>query len=171
MFAGNMKVHLVYRRISGRDIERDDEVIADLKDVIVARSKLEGMSRELRIDDVVLKNGYPMLYFAFPGKKYDILKIYDLQGRYLGIYVDVLAYTKREGTKIEMLDLFIDIFIFPDGRFKVLDEEELDAAFKKGLINEKLYRDARSTMRKIIEGIEEHAFPPDIVHRYSLNHA
>ncbi len=38
-----MKIHLIYRRIPNRVLERDDEVVADLGDIIIAKSRFEGM--------------------------------------------------------------------------------------------------------------------------------
>jgi len=78
-----VKIHLIYRRIPNRVLERDDEVVADLGDVIVARAKFEGMLAPLRVNGVeVIKNGHTMLYFAFVGKNYDILKVYDERGNF-----------------------------------------------------------------------------------------
>ena len=72
------RVHLIYRRIPNRILERDDEVVADLGEVIVAKSRFEGMLAPLKVDGVeVIKNSYTMVYFAFVGKSYDILKVYD----------------------------------------------------------------------------------------------
>jgi len=76
-----------------------------------------------------------MVYFAFIGRSYDILKVYDEKGNFKGLYVDVLAYTKRYGGTLEMLDLFLDIIIFPDGKAFLLDEDELEMAFNSGLMD------------------------------------
>ncbi len=95
------KIHLIYRRIPNRVFERDDEVIADLGDVIVARSRFEGMLAPLRVNGVkVIDNGYTMVYFAFVGENYDILKVYDEEGDFKGLYIDVLAYTRREHLRL-----------------------------------------------------------------------
>ncbi|RLF77788.1 hypothetical protein DRN39_03130, partial [Thermococci archaeon] len=68
-----MKIHLIYRRIPNRVLERDDELIADLGDTIVAKAKFEGMLAPLRVNGVkAIENGYFMIYFAFVGKNYDI---------------------------------------------------------------------------------------------------
>ncbi len=161
------KIHLIYRRIPNRVLERDDEVIADLGDIVVAKSRFEGMLTPLRVNGVeVIKNGYTMVYFAFVGKNYDILKVYDTEGNFKGLYIDVLAYTKREGNVIEMLDLFLDIFVFPDGRAFLLDEDELEMAFNYGLIDRRTLEFAYSVARAILERLKRGEFPPEIVWRY-----
>lgn len=164
------KIHLIYRRIPNRILERDDEVIADLGDVIVAKSKFEGMLTPLFVNGVkVIDNGYTMIYFAFIGENYDILKIYDREGNFKGLYVDVLAYTKREGNTLEMLDLFLDIFIFPNGKAFLLDEEELEMALNYGLIDKETFDFAYSKAREIMKKFKEGKFPPDVVWEYSLS--
>jgi len=161
------RVHLIYRRIPNRVLERDDELIADLGEVIVAKSRFEGMLAPLKVDGVeVIKNGYTMLYFAFIGENYDILKVYDEEGNFKGLYVDILAYTKREGKAIEMLDLFLDVFIFPDGRAFLLDEDELEMALNYGLIGRETFDFAYRVAREIIEKAERGQFPPEIVWKY-----
>ena len=162
-----MKIHLIYRRVPNRVLERYDEVVADLGDVIVAKAKFEGMLAPLRVNGVeVIRNGYTMLYFAFVGKNYDILKVYDERGNFKGLYVDVLAYTKRDGNTLEMLDLLLDIFIFPDGEAFLLDEDELEMALNYGLIDRETFDFAYSVVREILEKVEHGEFPPEIVWKY-----
>ncbi|MCA6214515.1 DUF402 domain-containing protein [Thermococcus bergensis] len=164
------KVHLLYKRIPNRILERDDELIADLGDIIVAKSKFEGMLTPLFVNGVkVIENGYTMIYFAFIGENYDILKVYDREGNFKGLYVDVLAYTKREGDTLEMLDLFLDIFIFPNGEIFLLDEDELEMALLYELIDKETFDFAYSKAREIIEKFRKGLFPPDVVWQYSLS--
>ena len=164
------KIHLIYRRIPNRILERYDELIADLGDVVVAKSKFEGMLTPLFVNGVkVIDNGYTMIYFAFIGEKYDVLKVYDREGNFKGLYVDILAYTKRKGNTLEMLDLFLDLFIFPNGEIFILDEEELEMALNYGLINKETFDFAYSKATEIMKKFKKGEFPPDIVWQYSLS--
>ncbi|WP_010477405.1 DUF402 domain-containing protein [Thermococcus zilligii] len=161
------KIHLVYKRIPNRVLERDDEVIADLGNIIVARSRFEGMPAPLKVKGVkVIDNGYGMVYFAFIGENYDILKVYDGEGNFKGLYIDILAYTKREGNTLEMLDLFLDIFVFPDGEAFLLDEDELEMALNYGLIDKETFDLARSAAQGILERLKRGEFPPEVIWRY-----
>ncbi|ACJ16129.1 hypothetical protein TON_0642 [Thermococcus onnurineus NA1] len=164
-----MKIHLIYRRLPNRVLERYDDVVADLGDVIVAKSRFEGMLVPLRVNGVeVIKNGYTMVYFAFVGENYDILKVYDENGKFKGLYIDVLAYTKREGNTIEMLDLFLDIFVFPGGEAFLLDEDELEMALNYGLIDRETFDFAYRIAREILEKLKRGEFPPKMVWEYRL---
>ncbi len=161
------KIHLIYRRIPNRVLERDDEVIDDLGDIVVAKSRFEGMLTPLRVNGVeVIKNGYTMVYFAFVEKNYDILKVYDTEGNFKGLYIDVLAYSKREGDTLEMLDLFLDVFVFPEGEAFLLDEDELEMALNYGLIDKETFDFAYSVAREILGKLKRGEFPPDIVWKY-----
>ncbi|WP_148882179.1 DUF402 domain-containing protein [Thermococcus aciditolerans] len=162
-----MKIHLLYRRLPNRLLERHDDIVADLGDIIVAKSCFEGMLAPLRVNGVeVIKNGYRMLYFAFIGENYDILKVYDREGNFRGLYIDVLAYTRREGNTLEMLDLFLDIFVFPSGEAFLLDEGELEMALNYGVIDKETLDFAYRVAREILEKIKRKEFPPDIVWEY-----
>ncbi|MBP1911138.1 putative RNA-binding protein associated with RNAse of E/G family [Thermococcus stetteri] len=163
------KIHLIYRRIPNRVIERDDELIEDLGNIVVAKSKFEGMLAPLSVNGVeVIENGYSMVYFAFVGEHYDVLKVYDNEGNFKGLYIDVLDYTKRRGNTIEMLDLFLDIFVFPDGKAFLLDEDELEMALLHGLVDRKTFDFAYSVARELLEKIMRGKFPPQIVWGYGL---
>ncbi|NJE75911.1 DUF402 domain-containing protein [Thermococcus sp. ES12] len=163
------RIHLLYRRLPNRLLEREDEIVADLGNIIVAKAKFEGMLAPLKVNGVeVIRNGYVMVYFAFIGENYDILKVYDENGEFKGLYIDVLAYTKREGNTIEMLDLFLDIFVFPNGEAFLLDEDELEMALNYGVIDKGTLDFAYSVAREILERLKRGEFPPKIVWEYGL---
>ena len=82
--------------------------------------------------------------------------------------VDILKYTKRYGNTIEMLDLFLDIFIFPSGKWYLLDEDELQHALDEELIDLDTYNFAYEETREIIENMKMGKFPPKIIWDYSL---
>ncbi|WP_457753596.1 DUF402 domain-containing protein [Thermococcus sp.] len=165
----NQKIHLIYKRILNRVLERYDELIADLGDIIVAKSRFYGMLAPLHVNGVkVIENGYTMIYFAFIGRNYDVLKVYDEEGNFKGFYVDVLAYTKRYNNTLEMLDLFLDIFIFPNGEAFLLDEDELEMALNYGLIDKETFDFAYKIANGIMNAVKEKRFPPKIVWKYDL---
>ncbi|MFA4639521.1 DUF402 domain-containing protein [Pyrococcus kukulkanii] len=164
-----MRIHLIYRRLPNRVLERYDELVADLGSVVIGRSKFEGMLAPLRVNGVdVIRNGYEMLYFAFPGKDFDILKVYTEEGKFIGLYVDVLDYTKWDGETLEMLDLFLDIFIFPSGEAFLLDEDEIEMALNYGIISREKFLKAYRTANRILREIKSGEFPPRVVWEYSL---
>lgn len=162
-------IHLIYRRLPNRILERWDKLIDDLGNIIVAESEFYGMLTPLYVNGVkVIDNGYKMIYFAFIGENYDILKVYDDNGNFKGFYVDILGYAKRQGNIVEMLDLFLDIFIFPNGDFFLLDEDELEMALNYGIIDKETFDFAFSVANNIIKRLLEGKFPPEVVRKYGI---
>jgi hypothetical protein len=49
-------------------------------------------------------------------------------GRTKGWYCNVCRPFEREGNQLRFIDMELDVFVYPDGRFVILDEDELLAA-------------------------------------------
>jgi predicted RNA-binding protein associated with RNAse of E/G family len=67
-----------------------------------------------------------------------------------------------------IIDLFLDIWISPDGSFVVLDEDELTDAVQAGNISMQRASEARSVLATLIKGAESGSFPPRIVKDFQL---
>lgn len=61
---------------------------------------------------------------------------------------------------VELTDLFLDLWVSPDLKYKVLDEEELEEAFSKAWITKPLYDRAKKELRKLIGVVKRGKFPP-----------
>lgn len=90
-------------------------------------------SAPIRFDDtVVLDRGYWALWFLRQGKPYDLGKVFRSDGLHTGYYVDVLEPVQWSGAGADAIqpltDLFLDLWIAPDGRYTVLDQDEFDEA-------------------------------------------
>jgi predicted RNA-binding protein associated with RNAse of E/G family len=66
---------------------------------------------------------------------------------------------------IELTDLFLDLWVSPDLRLKVLDEDELENAYSKGWIAKRLYEKAKEELKKLVKTVNERRFPPYAVKR------
>jgi predicted RNA-binding protein associated with RNAse of E/G family len=64
---------------------------------------------------------------------------------------------------VEITDLFLDLWVSPDLRYKVLDEEELEDALEKGWIAKQLYEKSRIELEKLITSVKQGDFPPPLV--------
>lgn len=72
-------------------------------------------------------------YFLKEGFK--ISKFYKEDGSLLYWYCDIVEYTQNTADhSLVVTDLLADVIVYPDGRFKVVDLNELADAFEKGLI-------------------------------------
>ena len=77
--------------------------------------------------------GYSCCYLD---KGIRISKLISPGDRLFGWYCDIMDFTFREeGRSLLMTDLLADVFVFPDGSFRLLDLDELASAHAKGLID------------------------------------
>ena len=165
------QIRLIYKRIPNRTLVRYDIVLGEEAGNIIAYSTFEGLRSPIRVDNkIVIANGFYTIYFVPIGGNHDILKVYDQQDRFKGYYCDVLDYVRFEGDTLEMLDLFLDVWIFPDNRYFVLDRNELEDALQHGHIERGTYTKANVILSNMISGIEKGTFPPDFIKDYNISH-
>jgi predicted RNA-binding protein associated with RNAse of E/G family len=127
----------------------------------------------IHFGEEVLGPGYLIVWFLFKGQPYDVGRFYHLDGTWTGYYVDVLEPVRWQGadphTLVPIVDLFLDLWIAPDGRFSVLDEDELEDAVRAGTISPEQAQRARATLCRLVQDIERGVFPPQVVTHFSLD--
>jgi predicted RNA-binding protein associated with RNAse of E/G family len=118
---------------------------------------------------VVVAKGYVGEWFIFRGRWYDVGKFYDRRRRFTGYYCDIIRPVTRllsNATKTSIItDLFLDLWITPDGRYMVLDEDELDVALAENIISSSLARQARRELQLLIQLTKSGRFPPASIMR------
>ncbi len=76
--------------------------------------------------DVVLKKGDRFVETFYMDRWYNIFEIYDRDnGRFKGWYCNVGKPAQIEGETLSYVDLALDLWVTPEGRQTVLDEDEL----------------------------------------------
>lgn len=155
------KLHLRYIRLPNQVLDLYDDVIYKSKKIIVGRSQITSEHRVVFGGKVVLAPGFQIVYFDLMGKWFDVGKIRDLQGRHTGYYCDIVTPPKllKDGG-VELTDLFLDFWISPDLRYKVLDEQELENALRKGWITKQLYERAKKELNRPISIVKQGKSPP-----------
>jgi predicted RNA-binding protein associated with RNAse of E/G family len=110
---------------------------------------------------VVLANGFQIFYFDLFGKWFTVGKIRNLQGIHTGYYCDIVMPPRLlDDGGVEVTDLFLDLWVSPDLKFKVLDKEELENALLRGWITKQLYNKAKEEVIKLLKIVESKKFPP-----------
>jgi predicted RNA-binding protein associated with RNAse of E/G family len=120
---------------------------------------------------IIAASGYWAIWFVFKDRWFDIGKFYDESKNWLGYYCDIVMPIKRlmSGSSTTLLtDLFLDIWITPDGETYVLDENELESAVRHRFISKSLASKARSQVQMLVRKIEMHKFPPTQVKEATL---
>ncbi len=77
---------------------------------------------------VTLEEGELWVEYYYRDRWYNVLKIFDASGRLKGYYCNISLPAEFDGQVITWRDLALDVFIFPDGTHRVLDEAEFEAS-------------------------------------------
>ena len=138
-----------------------DDLIYWSNRVIVGRSRIVSSHAVIFDGKTVLRRGFHIVHFDLIGKWFTVGKIGDLHGRHTGYYCDIVTPPQLlEDGGVELTDLFLDLWVSPDLRYKVPDEEELEDAFRRGWIEQELYERSRKELSKLIDLVEKGGFPP-----------
>ena len=109
-----------------------------------------------------LSHGYSCYYLK---RGYKVSKFLKSDGSLLCWYCDIVTceMNEEDGT-LMVIDLLADVKIFPDGRIRVVDLDELSEAFEKHLIDESLLKKSLLSLNRLLneiysDGIEPLAAP------------
>jgi predicted RNA-binding protein associated with RNAse of E/G family len=124
------------------------------------------------LGEIVLDSGYWAVWFAFKNQPFDVGRFYRPDGTLTGYYADILEPVRWEGsdptTLQPIIDLFLDLWIAPDGRYSVLDEDEFEEAVSLGHLTGEQISQARSVLLDLIEATKRGEFPPALVKEFRL---
>jgi len=135
-------IHLEYHR-PGKDVTSFDELLVldrpDVKVLFLERYEDE----EVRVGDrVILGKGAPVVWYVFPETWHDVGRFHHVDGTFTGWYTNLCTPIEMNGDRWRTRDLFLDLWQSVDGGVEWLDEDELEAAGKKGIVD-------RATMKRI----------------------
>jgi predicted RNA-binding protein associated with RNAse of E/G family len=162
-------VTIVYRRLP-RNVRRFPGTLREANSRrLVIESPIKVTSPVRFKGKVVADNGYTAIWFVYRNRWYDIARFYDKKRKWIGYYCDIVKPVSRlmnGPSKTTMLtDLFLDLWITPEGRYYVLDEDELEDALDKGSISKPLAEQARKQMKALIRRVSSGRFPPENVRK------
>ncbi len=153
-------VTLTYKRPPDRVNHFEQHLLYVDDDVIIASQRLRPSSPIVQNGKTVLGDNFAAVWFVFTGLWYDVGKVYNLNNEWTGYYCDVLKPVKRsinvEGklNLFEITDLFLDLWINPDGTYEIQDEDEFEDAVREGAIDAELERKAWEVLKALIADVE-----------------
>ncbi len=75
-------------------------------------------------------------------------------GTFLCWYCDIITYDYNpDNNTLVVIDLLADVIIYPDGRMKVADLDELYDAFDQELIDKNLLKKSLLSLNKLLDDI------------------
>ena len=121
------KLIIKYHRPPNRTTILETKVFQRNPDRIICTHSLDPTAPIIIDNQVKMDKGFTAIWFLFAGKGWDLGKIYHSTGRWLGYYADIIRPCQLRGNPIEMVDLFLDLWIEPNGRYTILDEAEFES--------------------------------------------
>ena len=167
-------VTLTYKRPPNRVNHFQQELLYLDDAVIVTSQRVKPSSPIVQNGKTVLADNFAAVWFVFTGLWYDIGKVYNLNNEWTGYYCDVLKPVKRSVdvngklNRFEITDLFLDLWINPDGTFEIQDEDEFEEAVQKGAIDAELEKKALEVLQALIAEVESGRMErrlQEIIHR------
>lgn len=94
-------------------------------------------------------------------KGFKISKIYDGNNEFSHWYCDIIEYEyEKENDTYILCDLLVDLKVYKDGTYEILDLEELDEALQSNIITKEQKEDALNKLNNLIEIVKNGEFPP-----------
>jgi predicted RNA-binding protein associated with RNAse of E/G family len=113
-----------------------------------------------------------VVWFTFPGVWHDIGRFHRANGRFTGIYANVLTPpTFEPGDVWHTTDLFLDVWIPAGGEPQVLDRDELQNAVAAGWVDEATGLRATAEVDHILAEAASGRWPPPVVDTWTLERA
>lgn len=162
-------ITLTYKRLPDRVNYFEQQLLYADNDVIVTSQKIKPSSPIVLNGETVLGDNFTAVWFVFTGLWYDIGKIYNLNKEWTGYYCDIMMPVKRNANQFEIVDLFLDLWVSPDGSYEIQDEDEFETALQDGVIDTELAEKARDALNDLIEEVATGRFPPEFVKKYSTS--
>lgn len=160
-------IKLTYKRLPDRVNYFQQQLLYADKHVIVTSQQIKPSSPIVLNGEKVLDDNYTAIWFVFTGLWYDIGKIYNLNNKWTGYYCDIMMPVKRNSDQFEIVDLFLDLWVSPDGSYEIQDEDEFEDALDEGVISTELAEKARNALNDLIDDVESGKFPPSFVKEFT----
>ena len=152
----------------------EQRLVARERDVVVTLLESASVDRESRVDGVViLEPGSPIVWFTLPGARHDIGRFHRADGTFTGFYANVLTPVENiDGADWSTTDLFLDVWLpASGGAARLLDEEELEEALRRGWIDHGDAAQATAEAARLIDDARTGAWPPAWAHAWTLERA
>jgi predicted RNA-binding protein associated with RNAse of E/G family len=138
----------------GKVVERTDEF------VLVRATWTRGATP---VERLVFEPGDIFLEYYYTGRAYSIWGVYTPDGKILkGWYCNVCVPLDVSETTFDVRDLLLDVLVYPDGSYSILDEDEFAMACKDGLPAE-LAMLARQAVAEIEAQLARRVKPFDVI--------
>ena len=105
------------------------QVLHDDGNRTVIKAPWAGTDRPLFLGYTVFEPGDTFVETYYRERWFSIWQVVSHRtGRTKGWYCNICQPFERDGDELRFVDMELDVFVFPDGRFVILDEDDLERA-------------------------------------------
>jgi len=158
-------IALLYRRLPNRVTRYRQVLLHEGDEAVVSLAPMTSPEPVVAEGFPLVRRGDLAVWFIFPHAWHDTGLVYDAARRFKGYYCDVITPARRIPEGYEITDLFLDLWVFPDRRYLILDREEFTQAVNQGWLSKPLAERAEAELHSLIRAVEEGSFPKPIVKR------
>lgn len=186
-------VRIRYQRPPDREEVFHQTLVHEGRDGLVTLMPAAGITAPMVVADrTILEPGAPVVWFTFPDTHHDIGRFHTADGTFTGYYANILTpvdldadppppdtpndadragIDARDSDIWRTTDLFLDVFLAPDGRVHVLDRDELRDATAREWVDRATAGRAELEANRLVESIRAGRWPPAIVDAWPLARA
>jgi len=154
---------ITYRRLPNRVARFPALLLREDAEGVVSLNLLDPLKPLVVHGSTLLDKGYIGVWFVSTWEWHDIGAIYDPEKNFKGYYCDIATPIRRVPNGYEMTDLFLDLWVFPNGKYLILDQDEFDKAVKKGWLTGHQIARAKAELQGLISMVKFKQFPPPII--------
>ena len=81
--------------------------------------------------------------YLYKKEWFSIMELLDTPGNRLGFYIDIYTPMRENGGELYLTDLFLDLWVGPDGSFFELDRDEFEQAYQARTLSYQHYKKAQ----------------------------
>ncbi|UXR78689.1 MULTISPECIES: DUF402 domain-containing protein [unclassified Staphylococcus] len=104
---------------------------------------------------VVADEQYQWLQIVPEKKRYSLTVMFNEDGQPLQYYFDINLKNITQKGKVRTVDLYLDVLVLPDGRYELVDQEDLERALRAKKITRKQYHEAYIIAHQLMIQIDE----------------
>ena len=160
-------VRIHYRRPPDRLQILEQHLVHDGADVKVTLAEYRSHPPIFIGGEVVLEAGADVVWFTFPELWHDVGRFHRADGTFTGLYANVLTPPVLDGPEWDTTDLFLDVWVSPEGKILLLDEDEFERALGREWLDAPTAVRAREEALRLMAAAAAGTWPAAAVHHWT----
>ncbi len=145
------------KRDSWKEISRKDYTVRQFDEYAAGLLLMREVSKEIAVSGkTIVKEGYAWLELAYRNRNVFATVMFDEKGQFTEAYFDITDgnhFDDPEDPYFE--DMFLDLVLFRNGEIRLLDREELEAAYREEVITKQQYEKALREGERLYAELKE----------------